>query len=98
MGMFDREPNLTAQEFAKDGNSFQLLDGEYVGRVESPQYGPNDKGRALVRTERDNAASDRWYSVFGVLADQIRRMEDDDLPALVRIEKDGDANTFVRAE
>lgn len=93
MGMFDREPNLTSEGFINE--PFELLSGEYIGHVKSPDYGNNQKARVTVRIPA--TGEEATFSVYGVLADQIGRMDGDDLPATVRIEKQGNANVFVPA-
>lgn len=90
MGMFDRETSLTKSDFM--GKDFVLVKGEYLGVSRSADYGENSKARVTVR-ELDGS-EERTFVVFGVLADQIQRMEAGDLPAPVRIGKDGRANVF----
>lgn len=93
MGMFDKEPNLTGEGWT--GQPFKLVSGEYLGSVKSAEYGANQKARVVVETP---AGETRKFSVYGVLADQIGRMDQGDLPAMVRIEQQGNANAFVRAD
>lgn len=91
MGMFDTETQLKDAEFAKDGQVFTLHSGEYVGTHHSAQYGDNDKAKVTAGPNQES------FIVFGVLAQQIQRMDEGDLPAQVRIVKDGRANVFQQA-
>lgn len=94
MGMFDREKSLTKQDDFDITQPFEMVSAEYLGQVKSADYGDNQKARVTVNVGGENVA----YSVYGVMADQIQRMEADDLPATVQVVKDGRANVFERVE
>lgn len=85
--MFDKETQLKNAPFAESGQTFTLYSAEYKGMHES-EYGRNE--RALVVAGPD----EETFVVFGVLAQQVQRMDDGDLPAQVKIGKDGRANIF----
>lgn len=91
MGMFDKEVLLKNADFAKDGQTFTLHSAEYIGRVKSAEYGENDKATVEAGPDHED------FVVFGVLAQQIQRMEQNELPTQVRIGQDGRAKIFVQA-
>jgi hypothetical protein len=93
MGMFDKEQALTKTDLAADEQGFFLWKGEYIGISKHAEYGENQKARVDASPLSDKSDI-KPYVVFGVLADQIQRMGADDLPAVVRIGKDGRANVF----
>lgn len=93
MGMFDKEPNLSNQDWI--GEPFRVVEAKYLGTVKSADYGENQKARVTVADADGNTKN---FTVYGVLADQISRMEDNDLPATVKIEKDGRANVFTKVD
>lgn len=90
MGMFDKDEQLTKQDFASNGQVFTLHSAKYLGKVDT-KYGENQKAEVVAGPDR------KQFVCFGVLADQIQRMDDGDLPTDVRIEQDGEANVFVPA-
>lgn len=96
MGMFDKETQLkNAQEFDVE-QPFELFKGEYMGKVDSAEYGENTKARVWAGPQGSIESAAKDYVVFGVMAEQIGRMEDSDLPATVKIGKDGRANVLVK--
>jgi hypothetical protein len=95
MGMFDKEEQLTKQEFAQNGTPFILRSAEYLGISKHADYGENQKARVVAGPDEENCSE---YVVFGVMADQISRMESGNLPAVVAIVKDGRANTFAKVD
>lgn len=98
MGMFDKETQLkNATEFDAQ-QPFELFEAEYIGMVNSAQYGKNQKAKVKAGPKDSVPNAAKEYVVFGVMAEQIGRMSDDDLPATVKIGKDGQANVLVRAE
>lgn len=97
MGMFDKEQGLTSQDDFDTSQPFELVSAEYLGKVKHADYGENQKARVLVRGVGESGDG-APYVVFGVMADQIQRMDDDDLPAIVIVAKDGRANVFARAD
>jgi hypothetical protein len=91
MGLFDRTKNLTS-EF-EQGQEFLLHSIDHVGVSDNAEYG--ERPYAEVTVSPVEAEGDRTtYAVYGVLADQARRAEDGDLPAIVRLGKDKRANVF----
>ena len=90
MGMFDKEKSLTKSDHKN--NDFVLWSGQFLGTTKSADYGENVKARVQVSANKDAERED--YVVFGVMADQINRLDSGDLPAIVRIGKDGRANVF----
>lgn len=91
MGMFDREPNLASQEWVKE--PFDLMRAEYIGLVKSADFGENRKARVWAIPPGEDAPA--TFAVYGVLAEQISRMESGELPAKVRVAKEGRAHVFV---
>jgi len=91
-GMFDKETQLKDAEFAQNEQAFDLAAAEYLGMVKSAKFGTQAKAKVIAGPAGDE------FVVFGVKAEQISRMTDDDLPARVKIGKDGDAEPFVKVE
>ena len=92
MGMFDKEVQLKNAPFFDDKDGFMLWEGTFIGAHTSADYGEGVKARVVAGPDREE------YIVFGVLAEQIGRMNNGDLPAKVKVEKDGRANVFVKVE
>lgn len=92
MGMFDREIQLKDADFAQNEQAFDLHSAKYLGRVRSAQF-EHEQAKAIVVAGPDR----KEYVVFGVKAEQVGRMTDGELPARVKIGKDGRAEPFVRA-
>lgn len=90
MGMFDKRTSLTKSDYAN--RDFWLLSGSYVGVTESTKFGKNHQAAVTVADTLDGDGEE--FVVYGVLAEQISRMDEGDLPAHVRIGKDGRANVF----
>lgn len=91
MGMFDSPSSLTKSDLA--GGEFVAWSGEYLGKSQHGEYGENDRA-ALTCSPVNDPHERREYTVFGVMADQVRRIRPGDLPAVVRINKDGRANVL----
>jgi hypothetical protein len=98
MSMFDKETQLkNAAEFDA-AQPFALFSGEYLGMVESAEYGARPKARVKAGPAGSIESAGQEYIVFGVLAEQINRMQPDDLPATVKLAEDGRAKVFVKVE
>ena len=98
MSMFDKETQLkNATEFDA-AQPFQLFGGEYIGMVTSAQYGNRPKARVKAGPAGSIESAAKEYIVFGVLAEQISRMQQGDLPATVKLAEDGQAKVFVKVE
>lgn len=94
MGMFDKEVQLT--KAIQNGDVppvFVLLTAEYMGRVDSAEYGPNDKARVTVG-DPDTGQTLGTFVVFGVMAQQCQRVEPGDLPQRSQVGQDGRANVL----
>lgn len=91
--MFEKEELLTKSDFAS--REFILYGGDFLGETEHAEYGKNVKATVTVSgLGRESQADRKEFVVYGVLADQVRRVESGDLPAVARIGKDGRANVF----
>lgn len=90
MGAFDNPRKLT--DAFPHGTQFVWYGGEYQGSVQT-DYGENQKAVMLV-APCDNVGDKQEYVVWGVMADQVRRMEDSDLPSVCVIGKDKRANVI----
>lgn len=98
MGMFDKETQLkNATEFDAE-QPFELFEAEFLGRTKSAEYGENVKARVLAGPQGSIRDAAKDYIVFGVMAEQIGRMDSNDLPATVKIGKDGRANILVKVD
>lgn len=96
MGMFDKETQLkNATEFDAE-QPFELFKGEFLGKVDSAEYGENTKARVWAGPQGSIESAAKDYVLFGVMAEQVGRMDDGDLPATVKIGKDGRANVLVK--
>lgn len=96
VGMFEKEVQLTKAPFVEvGGKPFYLHSAKYLGKAESADYGSNDKASVVAGPDPDTKDD---FIVFGVMAQQVSRMDSGDLPAWVKIEKDGRANCFRPAE
>lgn len=96
MSMFDRETQLTKDYAPDSGKTFVLWEGEYIGAVKHPEFGDNQKATVTaseIVDGRDRGEKDT-YTVYGVMADQIRRLDSEDLPAVCQIVKEGRANVI----
>lgn len=100
MGMFDKETQLKHAPFLETDphSKFMLWEGEYLGMTEHKDYGTNTKARVKAGPVNGSSTDAEYYVVFGVMADQIGRMESGDLPARVKIIQDGRANVLARSE
>lgn len=96
MGMFDKETQLKNADFT-DG-VFMLWEGKYHGKVTHAEYGENTKATVLASPLGKNKDDADEYVVFGVMADQIGRIDNGDLPSRVIITKDGRANVLQKVE
>lgn len=97
MGMFDREVQLKNAEDFNPQQPFELFEAEFLGMSKSAQYGSNPKARVKAGPAGSVPGAAKEYVVFGVMAEQVGRMDNSDLPATVKIGQDGQANVFVRA-
>lgn len=89
MGAFENPRKLT--EAFPHGTQFVWhTGGEYLGSVKT-DYGESQKAVILV-APIDNAGDKREYVVWGVMADQVRRIGDSDLPSVCVVAKDKRAN------
>lgn len=91
-GMFDREVQLKDAEFTANEQAFDLWDAEYLGMAKSADYGDQPKAKVIAGPDKQE------YIVFGVKAEQVGRMEKGELPARVKIGRDGRAEPLVKAD
>lgn len=98
MGMFDKETQLKNAEEFDATQPFELFEAEYLGMSKSAEYGENQKARVKAGPKGSVPGAAKEYIVFGVMAEQIGRMDPSDLPATVRMGQDGRANVLVKAE
>jgi len=98
MSMFDREVQLKNAEEFDAAEPFELFGGEFLGMHKSADYGETPKAKVVAGPAGSDAVDGQDYIVFGVMAEQIGRMNHDDLPATVRMGKDGRANVFVKVD
>lgn len=98
MGMFDKEIQLKNAEEFDAMQPFTLFGGKFLGMADSSEYGQRPKARVQAGPKDSASADANEYVVFGVLAEQIGRMESNDLPATVKLTQDGRANVFVKVE
>jgi hypothetical protein len=96
MGMFDKETQLKNAEFAN--GPFMVYRGEFLGNTRHAEYGDNVKARVRAGAVGGSEIDAEWYVVFGVLAEQIGRMDKGELPEKVKLGMDGRANVFVKAD
>jgi len=97
MGMFDKETQLkNAQEFDA-AQPFELFEAEFLGKHESAEYGEGMKAKVKAGPKDSVPSASKEYIVFGVMAEQVGRMDPSDLPATVKIGQDGRANVLVKA-
>lgn len=96
MSMFDKETQLKNAEDFDAAQGFTLFSGEYMGMADSAEYGqrPKAKVKAGPVDSAENAAKE--YVVFGVMAEQIGRIANGDLPAKCKIGTDGRANVLQK--
>lgn len=93
-GMFDKETQLKNAEFGT--GEFMIYSGEYLGKVDHAEYGENTKARVKAGVVGGSEVDAEDYVVFGVMAEQIGRMDDGDLPAKCKIGEDGRAKVLVK--
>ena len=94
MGMFDKMDQLKNAPFS-DGDFF-IFSATYKGMTDHPEYGRNHMAEVVASaTEKDEQDT---YIVYGVMAEQVARIENGDLPAKVKLGKDGRANILVKVE
>ena len=98
--MFDKETQLKNAPFLESDASapFMLHTGDYLGLVDSQEYGARPKARVTAGVVGGSRTDAEEYVVFGVMAEQIGRMKSGELPEKVRITQDGRANVFAKAE
>lgn len=87
MGMFDKEEQLKNQPWAENEQTFTIHSGEFNGAVETT-YGPNVKATVVAGPDKGK------YILYGTMAEQIGRIESGELPASVKIGKDGQSNVL----
>lgn len=98
MSMFDAVERKGLADTFGIGNRFALLGARYDG-LKSTEYGPSPTATVVAAPlTPDGAQEARGYKVFGNLAEQIENMGEDDLPAVVSIEKHGRANVWFPHE
>ena len=100
MGMFDKEVQLKNAPFLENNSEgeFMLYNGTYLGTVNHKEYGSNTKARVKAGVVGGSEVDAESYVVFGVMADQIGRMDNGELPQKVRITIDGRANVLTKVE
>lgn len=91
MGLYDPPKQQNLIEDYPPGSPMYLEDAVYEG-VKETSFGMQHQASILVSPPDD--AKQSTYRVWGVLAEQIRDMDDDDTPAMVCVQKEGRKNVW----
>lgn len=98
MSMFDKETQLKNAEFALNSQTFTLFSVGTPAMSNHAEYGDSMKATVKAGPVGSSEGDAEEYVVFGVMAEQCGRVKPDDLPADVKITKDGRANVLAKAE
>lgn len=95
MGMFDKETQLkNASEFDLE-QGCRIFKGEYLGNHKSAEFNATTKAKVWAGPIDSVESDAKEYILFGTMADQIGRIDAGDLPANVKMVKDGRSNVLV---
>lgn len=96
MGMFDKPNEDKLSDDFPEGTPFMLYEAEYEG-MKNTSFGESHQA-TVTAGPADRSGETKDYRVFGRLAEQIKKMESSDLPAIVKIVKYGRAHTWEKVE
>lgn len=96
MSLYDPPNEDKLSDTFPEGMPFMLYSAEYEG-MQKTSFG--DSHQATVSAgPADRTGDPKQYRVFGRLAEQVKQLEPDDVPALVRVVKKGRAHVWEKAE
>jgi len=93
VSLFDPPNDKKLAEVFPVGTAFMLYEAEYEGMPDTT-FGPRAQATVLAGPA-DRSGTPERYKVWGTLAEQVQGMETGDLPALVKIGKQGNRNIWV---
>jgi len=96
MSLFDPPNDRKLSEAYSTGTPFILYEAEYEG-VRDTAFGASAQASVLAGPA-DRTGTPERYRVWGTLAEQVKGMDDGDLPALVKVGKQGNRNVWVPAQ
>ena len=92
MSIFDAPSEEKLSDLYPAGTPFMLYSAEYEG-VKNTTFGASHQANVTVGNA-DRTGETKEVRVFGRLAEMVKGMENDDLPALVTVGQDKRANVW----
>lgn len=96
LSIFDQPNEDKLSDDYPEGTPFMLYSAEYEG-VKNTSFGPGHQATVLVGPE-DRSGENKEYRVFGRLAEQVKKLDAGELPARVKIIREGRAFSWAKAE
>jgi hypothetical protein len=101
MGISDAPQTLNLVDVYPEGTPFRVIKAWVEGLVKT-QYGDRMMAKVLVEAAPDDqgerAGSPQEFSVWGSLCEQVQQQDEDELPALLTLKKDGKRWLFSAVE